>query len=485
MSEKIIYEENKVEESDVENSSDGNNISRNKKLLATSVTIAVIALLILLVGAWLLMRSNSTITANEKENAESKHKDEVGKEVKLSPEILESAKFEYEGVTQRPAIALLKATGTVESNQEQTEVITPLVSGRVEKVNVALGDRVKAGDVLAVISSPLIAQMHGKLHEAETHLALAQRNLERVQRSENRVAVLQAKAKLDEAEANLRRIKRLVEIGAGAGKDLVAAEANYKTTKAEYDFQNNISLNKELQEAKAEVETSRVDVKHIRDEMRALGVIIPEGKHDDNHKNDTSFVLMRASVSGIVTERFVNAGAGIEASKPLFTISNISSVWVIANVPEASISTLKIGTLAEVHSAALGNAVNGRVSYINPQLNEETRTGRVRVVVDNPGERLKAGMFVEVGFQTSTSTATGEELVIPSDAVQRIGARTIVFIPKEKEVGVFEVREVEVGNATEGYTRIVSGLKIGEKVVVKGSFTLKTQLEKGAMGDDH
>ncbi|MBO0160361.1 hypothetical protein, partial [Vibrio parahaemolyticus] len=81
-----------------------------------------------------------------------------------------------------------------------------------------------------------------------------------------------AKARLDEAEATLKRTRLLIELGAGAGKDLIAAETNYKTPKADYDFQPNITLNKEIQEAKAEVETSLVDLRHIQDEMRSLGV---------------------------------------------------------------------------------------------------------------------------------------------------------------------------------------------------------------------
>ena len=119
--------------------------------------------------------------------------------------------------------------------------MTPLVGGRVERVYAAPGDFVRAGQVIAVITRPQIAQMHGKLHEAETRHELAKRNLARVERAENRVAVISAKARLDEAEANLRRVRRLVELG--AGKDLVAAEAAHKMAKAEYDFQSNISLN--------------------------------------------------------------------------------------------------------------------------------------------------------------------------------------------------------------------------------------------------
>ncbi len=405
-------------------------------------------------------------------------------EVKLEPEALASAGLEYEGVTARPAIALLRVSGTIEANPRGTQQVTPLVGGRVERVNVAVGDRVGAGTVIATISSPEIAEMHGKLHEAETASQLAERNLQRVQRSENRVAVLSAKARLDETEATLRRTRRLVELGAGAGKDMIAAEAAYRTAKAEYDFQNNISLNRELQEARASVETTRVDVSHIRDQMLALGVNIAEGARHD-HSGNSSLVVVRAPASGIITERLVNSGAGISAGANLFTISNLATVYVIANVPEAQIGSIRTGTPAQIRSAVLGNTViNGRVSYIDPQLDEGTRTGRVRIEVPNPGERLRAGMFAEVGFQTTTSEASGEELVIPASAIQRIENETIVFVPKDGEPGAFERREIEVGGESDGYVRVLGGLKVGEKVVTKGSFILKAQMQKGELGDD-
>ena len=458
---------------------------RRMWLIVGAVALVAIVAILLLLARGNRRTAQESVEVSATHADEEKHGSEEGGEVKLSPEALEATGIEIEGATQRPAVALLKVTGTVETNPQQTQQVTPLVSGRVERVNVALGDRVGAGTILAVISSPQIAQMHGKLHEAETQLSLAERNLARVLKTENRVAVLQAKAKLDEAEATLKRTRRLIELGAGAGKDLIAAEAAYRTAKADHDFQNNISLNREVQEAQAAVETARVDVGHIRDEMRALGAPVRENELKD-HNNDSSLVRLPAPASGIVTERMVNPGTGVEAGKALFTIANISSVWVIANVPEAQLGNVHQGTRAEIRSVSIGGgAINGRVAYIDPQLNEETRTGRVRIEVQNPGERLKAGMFVEVGFQTSTSSATGEELMIPSAAVQRSGGRTIVFIPQENEAGAFEVREVEAGGETEGYTRILSGLQIGERVVTKGSFTLKTQLEKGALGDDH
>ena len=464
--------------------------NRSVVVVATVVIVAVFAL-----AALLLWRRGETPAATEvkvtAEAGEAGHGDEhgegEGEEVMLTAEAREAAGLEIEGVTERPAVALLRVTGTVETNQQQTQQATPLVGGRVERVNAALGDFVRAGQVLAVISSPQIAQMHGKLHEAETARALAERNLERVTRAENRVAVLSAKARLDEADATLRRTRRLIELGAGAGKDLVAAEAAYKTAKAEYDFQSNISLNKEVQEARAAVETARVDVRHIRDEMRSLGVQIAEGEGEHDHSRDTSVVAVVAPVSGSVTERLVNAGAGVEAGTSLFTIANTSTVWVIANVPESQMGLLRPGTPAEVRSAALGGeAFTGRVNYIDPRLDEETRTGKVRVELANPGGRLRAGMFVEVGFQAGTGAAEGQELVVREEAVQRVGERTVVFVPKETEKNGFEVREVQVGAVRDGYARIIGGLKLGERVVTKGSFTLKAQMQKGEMGDhDH
>ncbi len=450
--------------------------SHNRNLVIVGV-VALVALL----SIFFIYRSLSKKTAADADDKPTKAATETTQtptEVVLPTEALATAGIEIVGVTQRPAVARLTVTGSVAANQQQMQQVTPLVGGRVEHVNVALGDHVRAGTVLATISSPQIAEMRGNFRAGETKLSLAERNLTRVQRSENRVGVLQAKAKLDEAEATLRRTRRLVELGVGAGKDLIGAEAAYKTAKADYDFQNNIALNREVQQAQADVETARTEVAQIRQSLNALGAI------PNVSGLNSALISVRAPVSGTVTERLINEGAGIEASKPLFTIANLSSVWVIANVPEALVGVLQPGTPAEVRSPALGSiALAGRINYIDSQLDEQTRTARVRVEVPNSGERLKVGMFVEVGFQARTGAATGEELMVPSAAVQRIGDRTVVFIPKS-EAGHFEVRDVQISGETEGYSRVIDGLKLGDRVVTKGSFQLKSQLMKGQFGED-
>ncbi len=509
---------------------ESNSTSKNSKL-AWLVTLAAIGLIAVVSIGWITVKKfagNNEAKIEEKKDDHAEN--ETGKEVKLDQESLNSAGIESEGVTQRPAISKLYVTGTVELNPEKTEMATPLVGGRIENVFYGVGDYVNQGEVLATISSPELAELHGKLNEARTRYELAQKNLERVNRSENRAAILQAKARLDEAEANLqrtkiqaastvsqvqaklneaeatlKRTKKLIELGAGAGKDLIAAqtayqieqknlesakankevisaEAAYKTAKADYDFQLNIPLNKEIQEANSEVKTSQVDYLHIQNQLRTLG-ISEENLQRDDHTKNASLVAVRAPLSGVITERKFNAGAGIDAATPIFAISNLSTVYVIANVPEASVNKLSVGSIAEIKSNSLGT-INGRISYIDPRLDETSRTARVRLEVPNGNGKLRAGMFTEVGFYAGTNEATGQELVVKSEAIQREGEKTIVFIPKKEEAGAFEVREVEIGGEFEGYTAVKSGLKIGELVVTKGSFILKTQLQKGELGEE-
>ncbi len=411
----------------------------------------------------------------------------VGQEVSLSPAALAAAKIEIEAVTERQVVALLGTTGSVEPNQEQTQSVTPLVSGRVERVYAVQGDVVRAGAPLAVITSPEVAETHGKLLEAETRRELAERNVARVQKAENRAGVLSAKAKLAEAEATLKRTQRLIELGAGAGKDLTAAETGYATAKAEFDYQSNIALNREVQEAQAELATATTEVNHLRQSLRALGdTASSEGRDRADH--DISLVTLRAPLSGTVIERFANPGAGIQAGSPLFTIGNLSTVWVVANVPDSQVGLLRVGAHAEIQSSAAGiGTLSGKINYIDSRLDEQTRTGRVRVEVANDGGHLKTGMFVTVGFQASAAGSGGSEereIVVPSDAIQRIGERTVVFVPKGDEPGHFDVRDVQLGGELNGYHRILAGLTAGENVVSKGSFTLKTQLMKGELGEE-
>ena len=141
------------------------------QLMAWIITAAVVGLIAIIGIAWIVNKNSASgdkATGEEHKEEPGHSEDEKGKEVKLDPEMIESAGIVTETVTQRPAIARLMVTGAVELNPETTEMATALVGGRIERVFYGVGDNVQKGAVLAVISSPQLAQLHGKMHEAKT-----------------------------------------------------------------------------------------------------------------------------------------------------------------------------------------------------------------------------------------------------------------------------------------------------------------------------
>src|SRR5215468_788324 len=377
-------------------------------------------ILIVLLALWLWPREK-----DEKEGSKGTAAEVQGEpnEVALTPEAMKTAGIEIGQVTERPAVALLSVAGAVEANAEREQTIVPLVAGRVATVNVSLGQRVARGSALATIESPQVAELAGELLEAKSKLSLATANVERVRMGANRAGVISAKAKLDLAEKNLTRQRRLFEIGAGSAKDVQSAEAEHTTAKAEYDFQSNVALSREAQTAESEREVMRVTVERLRQALVALGA-------DPDQPGANALIAVIAPIAGVITRRAVNPGVGVKEGDTLFTIANLTTVWVMANVPESQVSRLRVGSRAQVKSPAGGEGpIAGRVNFIDSQVNTETHTVRVRMEAPNPGGRLKAGMFVEVGFPDAISGGPpgAMEVSIPSEAVQRLAERPVVF----------------------------------------------------------
>ena len=373
-------------------------------------------------GVWTTVRNNEPEAATESEHASPTAATD---ELAVSAEILKAAGVEIATVSSSPRVERVTASGTVEPTELQIQDVTPLVSGRVERLSVVEGSAVKAGAVLLTMSSPEVAELQGNLRSAEAQFA--------------------------EAEATLTRTRRLVDLGAGAGKDLVAAEAAQRAAQAE--------------------------VAQFRQRLAALG-----GSASRDGAAVASTTSIRAPSNATVIERLVNPGQWIEAGTAVLKLANLSTVWVVVNLPEARLPSVQVGAPVEIRAAALDDAVIlGKVGYIESQLDPETRTASLRVEVPNPGQRLRVGMFVEVviaGRRTG-----GDQLMIPSTAVQRIGERTVVFVPLD-DAGKFHVRDVELGPESEGARVVLTGLRAGERVVSKGGFTLKSQLLKGQFGED-
>jgi RND family efflux transporter MFP subunit len=191
-------------------------------------------------------------------------------------------------------------------------------------------------------------------------------------------------------------------------------------------------------------------------------------------------VTLYASASGSVVERKVTQGQYVAAGDTLFTVADLSQVWIKADVYEDQLPQIRRGQGVEITSEALPNrTLHGHVDFIEPQANPQTRTVPVHVHVANPGMRLLPGMFVSASF---ISTAPSQSIVVPRSAVLDTGTRKIVYVARPN--GVFEAREVTVGTPSDDLFPVTSGLAVGDKVVLSGNFLIDSQarLSSGISG---
>jgi RND family efflux transporter MFP subunit len=181
-------------------------------------------------------------------------------------------------------------------------------------------------------------------------------------------------------------------------------------------------------------------------------------------------VTVTANVAGIVRERKVAEGQFVNAGDTLVELTNLRSVWVKANVFDADLPRMRPGLPATVTSEALpGATLSGRVDFIDPQSDPQTRTTPVRIQVDNPGTRLRPGMVVQTVFRISL----GNPLTVPRVAVLDSGSEKLVYVALEN--GVFEQRRIQAGTPLKDRYPVTEGLRPGEKVVTNGVFLVDSQ----------
>jgi multidrug efflux pump subunit AcrA (membrane-fusion protein) len=181
-------------------------------------------------------------------------------------------------------------------------------------------------------------------------------------------------------------------------------------------------------------------------------------------------LTLYAPVSGIVTEKNVLQGQAIQAGENLYTIADLSEVWVEAELREADAGSVREGSPATIELTAFpGRPLQGRVQYVYPTLQEQARTLKARIALPNPDGRIKPGMYARVSFSTPTRTA----LTVPTSAVVNTGERTLVFM--DMGGGRLMPMEVVAGRVAGDYTEIISGLEPGQRVVTSAQFLLDSE----------
>lgn len=185
-------------------------------------------------------------------------------------------------------------------------------------------------------------------------------------------------------------------------------------------------------------------------------------------------LTLHSPASGVVVEKNVQEGQAIEAGHSLYTIADLSEVWVEAELREANAGAVREGTPATVELAAFpGRAIEGRVEYVYPTLQQEARTIKARIAVPNPDGRIKPGMYATVGLTMPARTT----LTVPTSAVVRTGERAIVFVDMGE--GRLMPHEIELGRITEGFAEVLAGVEPGQRVVTSAQFLLESESNLG------
>lgn len=324
-----------------------------------------------------------------------------------------------EVVTAQSFRKTITATGTVAFNQNKsTQVLSP-ISGPVARILANIGSRVGRGEALALVASPDFAAAVSALRKAE------------------------ATAK------NARRIATLDE----------------------QLFKNDAIARRDLEQAQTDAINAESDREAAVQQLRALGVDTKTvADIEQNKPVENLGGVIRSPINGTVVERLVSPGQLLQAATPAFTVADLSSVWVMANVFEADLPSVRVGDTADVITGS-GQTLQGRVDYIAALVDPNTRAVSVRLDVPNPGEVLKRDLYVRVQIH---SQAPASGILVPVSAVLR-DDENLPFVFVAKPGGTFERRRVDLASRIGDRQEIRSGLAAGESIVVEGGLFLQSE----------
>ncbi|HMO79530.1 MAG TPA: efflux RND transporter periplasmic adaptor subunit [Pyrinomonadaceae bacterium] len=478
--------------------------ARKQKMVIVAIGAGVASVAVVALLVWYFTRSGDAgrpvpaPTMSMSDTSDSRGNQFVDQTITLSATEVENAGLAIETVGEQLATEseTVAATGVVEANAYKQTPAVSLVGGIVRRGLPELGESVRAGQTIAVIFSDEFAQTQSRYIALRTEVENARRNYERSLRlveinQPGRGEVEQAARQRKAAEAAVAefrnrydRTTRLIRIGAASREELEQDTTKLRTAEAELEearqrearAQRLLPISPEVRAASEEslnkLRTAETELASTRQRLILYGM--PSARLDSlrSASQISSELLVPAPISGTVTSRAVNAGEVVDASKELLRITDLSSVWVIAQVFERDVARLRVGSGASVTSDAFpDNIFRGQITYIDPQFDNATRTGKVRIELANPGQALKIGMYVKAAFG-ALGDAERTSPVIPAAAVQRIGDQDVVFVPTEDPV-VFALRSVRLGPEVDGRRIVQEGLQVGDRVVTNGSFLLR------------
>ncbi|EAX47351.1 efflux transporter, RND family, MFP subunit [Thermosinus carboxydivorans Nor1] len=214
-----------------------------------------------------------------------------------------------------------------------------------------------------------------------------------------------------------------------------------------------------------------------RRKLELLGVPAQDIEHIAHTRQPNTHMAVRAQFGGTVLEKQVLLGAYIMPGEKLYAVSDLSSVWLYVDLYEKDVANVQVGQTVTVTTPAYpGETFTGVVSFINPVLDDATRTVKVRVEMANPAGKLKPNMFANATIKVPL----GETVVIPASSLLDTGKRKVVFVAQGEDT--FVKRDIVIGQEANGYIQVLSGLQPGEVVVTAATFLIDSQTQLGNFG---
>ncbi|MEZ5363415.1 MAG: efflux RND transporter periplasmic adaptor subunit [Bryobacterales bacterium] len=358
--------------------------------------------------------------------------------VHLSAEAARDAGVKLAVVEEAEIADSIEVAGRVTLDEDRTARVGSFADGVVTQCCKSVGTYVRKGETLAEVHSHQTHEIVAEFLTAKADLAGKESQLQYAQQAHDRAAKL-----LDLKAGSLQEVQRTQTEVQAARTGVTAAKAA-------------------IERARAHLEFYGLDA----DQISKPG----EEPHID----------IRAPSSGTIVERSVKLGDVVSATTAMYIISDLSHVWVIAQVPEQYLALMRSGMEVEVRTRAFPDrGFRGRVTQVSTELDPDTKTVQVRCSVPNPNGDLKTGMYATVRLESETKTAM---LTVPEAAIQRIDDEPVIFVSTGP--GQFEVRSVREGRRLDDRVEIVNGLRPGDEIAVEGAFVLKSELLKAELRGD-
>lgn len=364
---------------------------------------------------------------DEPGHEEGEHEEGV---VELTPEATAAARLDVQPVAEGTLGETLTRPGRIALDPRKEAAVSAWIPGQVDGISVRTGDRVRKGQVLATVQSPEIGEAIG--------------------------AFRAALARDEAAEARLQRLRQLEAEGVSSRAQVLEAEAVHA-------------------EADGALEAAE-------ERLRVMGVDPSQG---DPHAGEhyTSHVPVRTPIDGEVLAADAQVGQLVQPGTRLFHVGDLDTVWLLVDAYEQDLPRVEVGQTVQFTTESWpGEVFEATIDHVGSLVDPQSRTVEVRAVVDNPGHRLKPNQFASAVLSGDSSRGP-VGFVVPEEAVVELDGATVVFV--RTAPGRFEARPVVVTTREVGKALISSGVEPGDTVVFEGAFALKSELEKGELGEGH